>query len=254
MLLIQKVDTVVGPTSLGKFTKTVAGQALANIPGWGAFFDADYYERGSNKLLNRVTGKSAIITGSFAQSPDFANMIYKTAESGGATHVSDYDVNPDAWTFFLIAKPRATSASYVFRLVRRTADDSTNLCLNIAISASSKTLSIYRTTAGVARIEYTFPENQEPAVLDRPTLIMFTFSKTKGLAIRVNGVTVATSSSEAGKNPIVSGYRAGEWDWFRNAGGSFGAWGGLNINLLDDANTEHLATFENYFKSKYGIY
>ena len=133
MLLIQKVDTVVGPTSLGKFTKTAAGQALANIPGWGAFFDADFYERGSNKILNRVTGKNAVFTGSFAQSPDFANMIYKTAESGGATHVGDYDVNPDAWTFFFVAKPRAAASSYVFRLVRKTEDDSTNLNLNLAM-------------------------------------------------------------------------------------------------------------------------
>lgn len=253
MLLIQKIDTVVGPTSLGKFTKTPAGQALASIPGWGAFFDADYYERGANKILNRVTGKNATFTGSFSQSTEFANMIWKTAESGGATHVGDYDVNPDAWTFFFIAKPRATTSSYVFRLVRKTADDSTNLSLNLAMSASSKTLSIYRNTAGTARIEYTFPENQEPAVLAKPTLVMFTFSKTKGLAIRVNGVTVATSNSEAGKSPIVTGYKAGEWDWFRNAGGSFGAWGGLNINLLDDANSAYLTAFERYFMTKYSI-
>ena len=256
MLTIQKLNTNAGPTELGKHVLSEAGKALAHIPGFKAFYDAEFYKAGENFILNRASGKKSAFTGVF----DIVSVNGKQAlrklsgSSGSVTHDGDYQVNSDTWTFFAVFKPVVnTNTAQVFKLVTRK-ENTSELSLYNTMSASSKTLTIYRgTTGGDTRISFSSEAGSELANLGHPSVIMFSFSSAEGLKIRLNGKTVASSNSSAAKEAIMNGLNTGEWDWLRNANGDFYAWGGFNIDLTTAENVNYLQDFERYFMNKYSI-
>lgn len=256
MITIQKINSLEsGDTGLGQYHISEAGAALAHIPEFKAFYDAEVYSNLARRIMNRVTGQYAELNGNFTLINDPLPLLRKTIVANNTvSHVGDYDINPNEWTFFMVVHPNYNSNTVQsFRLVRAI-DINTVDTIYLFMSSSRRTLSWYGdANGGVPRTTYAFPEGQGLADLPHPSLVMFTFSTQEGCKIRVNGKTVATTLTEAGKVPKTNALKAGEWDMMRNADGDFYAWGGLNIDLTRDANVDYLTALELYFMNKYQI-
>lgn len=256
MITIQKINSLEsGDTGLGKYQISEAGAALAHIPEFKAFYDAEVYTAGARRIMNRVNGQHSELNGTFNLIAGEKPHLKKTIVAGNTvSHMGDYDINPNEWTFFFVAKPIPSgSTELVFRFIR-TLDASALNTIYLALSSTTKTLSVYREFGGgTPRTSYATETGQELANLPHPSLVMFTFSTEKGVEIRLNGKKVANTLTEAGKIPTTEGITKGNWDWFRNANGDYYAWGGLNIDLTRVVNTEYLEALENYFMNKYGI-
>lgn len=256
MITIQKINSLEsGDTGLGQYHISEAGVALAHIPEFKAFYDAEVYMAGARRILNRVNGQYSELNGNFDLVEGDKTYLNKAITAGNTvTHIGDYDINPNEWSFFVVMKPTYNStSSQVFRFVRTLLDTAMDT-VYLGISANGRTLNFYKEyLGGTPRTTYTFPAEQGLADLNHPSLVMFSFSTEKGCAIRVNGKTVATTLTEAGKIPQTEGLGAGGWDWFRNANGDYYAWGGLNIDLTRVVNADHLSALEHYFMNKYGI-
>ena len=253
MITIQKINTLEsGDTGLGKYQISEAGAALAHIPEFKAFYDADVYADGARRIMNRATGQYSEMSGNFNLVETPLRQLQKTIVSGNTvTHVGDYGINTDEWTFFFVAKPNFNSNTVqAFRFVRTISSSNTE-SIYLEVSASTKTLSIHKAHASSLRTSAVL--EQALSDLSHPSLVIFSFSTERGATIRVNGVQVAVSTTEAGKVPMTQGMKAGEWDWFRNANGSFYAWGGFNIDLIRAVNADHLSALERYFMNKYQI-
>lgn len=256
MITIQKINSLEsGDTGLGQYHISEAGSALAHIPEFKAFYDAEVYTAGARRIMNRVNGQYSEMGGTFNLIGGEKPYLNKTVVAGNAvTHLGDYDINPNEWTFFFVAKPIVnTNAGLIFRFVRTLNESSLNTIF-LALSSSTKTLSLYREYGGgTPRTSYATETGQELANLPHPSLVMFSFSTEKGCEIRVNGKKVASTLTEAGKIPMTEGITKGNWDWFRNASGDYYAWGGLNTDLTRVVNTKHLEALESYFMNKYSI-
>ena len=256
MITIQKINSLEsGDTGLGQYQISEAGAALAHIPEFKAFYDAEVYTAGARRILNRVNGQYSELNGNFDLVEGDKTYLNKAITAGNTvTHVGDYDINPNEWTFFAVMKPTYNSNSnQAFRFVRTLLDTAMST-VYLMMSANGRTLNFYKEYAGgTPRTTYTFPAEQGLADLNHPSIVMFSFSTEKGCAIRVNGKTVTTTLTEAGKIPQTEGLNAGGWDWFRNANGSFYAWGGFNIDLTRSDNIEYLEALESYFMNKYEI-
>ncbi|OTG85517.1 hypothetical protein B9T31_12055 [Acinetobacter sp. ANC 4558] len=255
MITIQKLSNVnVGTTSLGKYEISEAGKALAHIPEFKAFFDADFYTDKSMDILNRANGINSRL-----RSATYTPVVFHNGQRGlskrisGATYVvtdGDYDINPDAWTFFVVMKPAVSTNE--FRLIRAI-NDTTEPSPHLILSASTRTLGVKpHAINGVSSIlYYEAPVGDAMANKPTPQLAIFSFSTKRGTTIRLSGKEVAFSSTL--KTPFIAGYKKGEWDWMRNAHADFGAWGGLNIDLTLDENKQYLNDLERYFMNKYEI-
>lgn len=256
MITIQKINSLEsGDTGLGQYHISEAGAALAHIPEFKAFYDAEVYTSGARRIMNRVNGQYSELNGTFNLVTGEKPYLNKTIETGNTvTHIGDYDINPNEWTFFFVAKPIPTiNSQFVFRFVR-TLEPSALNTIYLALSQTTKTLSVYReSNGGTPRTSYATETGQELSNLPHPSIVMFTFSTEKGVEIRLNGKKVASTLTEAGKNPMTEGLTKDNWDWFRNASGDYYAWGGLNTDLTREANADHLSALEHYFMNKYQI-
>ncbi|MCX0336754.1 hypothetical protein NVT85_08285 [Acinetobacter radioresistens] len=256
MITIQKINSLEsGDTGLGQYHISEAGAALAHIPEFKAFYDAEVYTAGARRIMNRVNGQYSELGGTFNLVGGEKPYLNKTIVAGNTvTHLGDYDINPNEWTFFFVAKPIPTNnTQLVFRFVR-TLNQSALNTIYLALSSTTKTLSVYREFGGgTPRTSYATETGQELANLAHPSLVIFSFSTEKGVEIRINGKKVANTLTEGGKTPVTEGIAKDQWDWFRNASGDYYAWGGLNIDLTRVVNTEYLEALESYFMNKYGI-
>lgn len=258
MITVMKLGGVnVGETALGKFTPSAAGAALAQIPEWKMFYDSEFYQNAAQSILNRVNGNDTNFSGgSFNLVEGPPKLMRKAIASGGSVvHVGEHDINPEEWSFFIVLKPTysATSADG-FRFLRKTDDTGSQSSIYLALSASTRIMSIYRyASGGTPRVQFTLPEGGALSDLAHPTILVFSFSTRTGCAIRMNGKEVVRSTSAAGKETVESGLSAGSWDLFRNANGDYYNWGGFNIDITLPENSNYLDSLEQYFMNKYSI-
>ncbi|OTG81893.1 hypothetical protein B9T31_15370, partial [Acinetobacter sp. ANC 4558] len=241
----------VGATSLGKVEITKVGQAIAHIPEFKAYYDAEYYTPNAKEILNMAKGTMSELPNGFISivNEKGQKALERIYAGNSVFYPGDFDIDPNNFTFFVVLDhyfEASPSAARHFRFIRKVMVDSLS-SIHISIDNAGPNVRMRgNSEAGnntILSANYGTLQNPAP----KPSLFVISYSK--GIAkIRVNGA----QTTGAMITPLT-GLKAGEWDWFRNMNGKIYAWGGLNIDLAAPENTEYLKQLESYYKSKFAI-
>ncbi|AQU84922.1 MULTISPECIES: hypothetical protein [unclassified Halomonas] len=254
---------VAGRHHLKQVTFTPEGQTLGHIDGWNTFIDPAYCTPSADTVCNRALreeeipiNSGRIVIGNFEQGP-LSFVTDSDDLDGNFVRINtDADVNPDAWTLFMVMEPLPNNSA-IQRLVSPTNTISSNddnvgvVAFNIGMNRDLRSLVIYE-NASVApeqpqRLRYAVPTEKRGT----RALVECTFSVRQGLKVFWNGELVAENPDD--RRPLNYGYKAGEWEMFRTMRGQIGWAGVLDVDLSEPDHEGDRLTLEKFMMEKYGI-
>ncbi|OTG86500.1 hypothetical protein B9T31_08410 [Acinetobacter sp. ANC 4558] len=250
MKIINRLTSAnVGQTSLGRYNRTEVGAAIAHIPRFEAYYDAEYYIAGAKEILNMAKGTMTVLPNAFTsvtneQGQKAVERIYVNLNNS-VTHLGDFDIDVNGFSFFVVLdhyNDQDLNTIRDFRLVRKVLQDDLP-SFHALLSNVGATARLRRTSDREANSVLTAAVDP----VNKPSIIVFSYSNGVG-SINVNGKVTRGAFPQP-----TSGLKAEEWDWFRNMNGKAYAWGGLNIDLALPENSGYLEQLITFYKNKYSI-
>lgn len=246
-------------STLPRLQVTPEGLAMGGVPGWLALSHPEYTVDDlrirniaqSGSFFNiRYSSEGGI---SFGEMPG-GQLSIRSMDEASVNYEVGVDLNPDQWTAFAVVKPVVVDQAYPQAIFRpeeesRAGDE---VGLQFGMSPSTRTVAIYdnpTSGSGSTRLEYTGVNLSQR---DSPSLLMATFSLSRGLAIYDGGQVVAQNPNDTRPLELsVSGER--NLQFMRNARGDFGISGILGVDLSEPVNNGHRRAIEKFLMTKYGI-
>lgn len=259
MIKYQKIQGVKlsEATSLPNIVRTPEGVAMGAVPGWAVLLDPAYVSISDNTVLNRARGvvSSADNTLTFNDLPSGHPAFFAGITGGSSSPINidgTADINPSAWTVIYVGRPQEND-SFIPRICIPKSGASEVMSLNIGLAADTRSTNIYENSINVGGqpIRLSYEPSNNFSERDSATLLMYTFSEDRGLAIFDGGEKVAEDISDT--RPLDFGTAAGEWGFGISLNGWHGLYGLLNIDLGAPENTGHRRSIEKFLMDKYDI-
>lgn len=257
MIKYQKISGIkIDPKStLKKIEATPEGKAMGAIPGWSLFLDPNYASETQNWVRNRAlpstVSRARTGTVSVGEFPGGQKGLVATDEAPFNT-ICKTVINPNECSGFVVAKfeEGATNALRVIRAEPSLHGWGVHFGANLA-GTELRFWDSTDNSPGAAGVALGGELNPNLLERDSPSLVMFTFSTSRGLALYDNGVEVAR---DAGLNqPFESGIGEADVVVYQNSRGLLGIAGLINLDLSAPEHTGYRRSIEQFLMTKYGI-
>lgn len=264
MIRYEQTDLSIPNSELGTLQVTPEGRALGAIPGWALLVDPSYKAPTGYGYRNRALPKNFLLGPQAYEDRQFDNGAPAFSSNGfnsAGMASSDFALNPDEFSIFLVLKRRATSASvasYLVRPVTNPVEGETGLFI---FAATNNAIALHDTTPA-APYNYRIPLAGAMGPLagaSDSVLCMFTFSTELGTAGYVNGIKVAGDPND--KRPLSPGmFEAGRLRFYQQTSTdvptgpvTYGMHGALNVDLSKPEHEGDRFRIEEFLKAKYAI-
>lgn len=257
MIKFQRISGVnLDAENLPVINITPEGEAMGAVPGWGVYVDPKTNPDGGQTVRNQAirngnatqdSGSRVVVLGDINGTPAFDH----TSESGQFNvDLPVNGINPEAWSvFFALSSGSGPNVQTIFA-ERPAVAAGDGIGLNVALNAAGTNVLVYEGTGtGTGQIS----RFDTTSVLSNgvPSLIMVTFSTSRGFALYKNGQLV--NSDDSDKRPLTNSQNANAVRHGFAARGLQGDMGILNIDLGAPENTGHRRSIEKFLMDKYGI-
>ncbi len=264
MIRYEQTGLSVPNSELGTLQVTTEGRALGAIPSWKLLVDPSYKSPTGHGYRNRALPKNFLLGPQAYEDRQFNNGAPAFSSNGfnsASMASSDFDLNPNEFSIFLVLKRRATSAgvvSYLVRPVTNPVEGETGLF----IFATSNNAIALHDKIPAAPFAYRIPLNGAMGPLagaSDSVLCMFTFSVELGTTGYINGLKVF--SNPADKTSLSPNmFEAGRLRFYHQTSTdvptgpvTYGMHGALNIDLSKREHEGDRYRIEEFMRAKYGI-
>ncbi len=264
MIRYEQTGLSVPNSELGTLQVTPEGYALGAIPGWAMLVDPSYKAPTGNGYRNRALPRNFLLAPQAYEDRQFDNGAPAFSSNGfnsASMASSDFALNPDEFSIFLVLKRRATNAgvvSYLVRPVTNPVEGETGLLI---FATSSNAIALHDKIPA-APFNYRIPLNGAMGPLagaSDSVLCMFTFSTELGTAGYINGRKVFSNPDD--KTPLSpSMFEAGRLRFYHQTSTdvptgpvTYGMHGALSVDLSRKQHEADRYRIEEFLKTKYAI-